>query len=179
MYACIPDIGGGFFEGVCARENQPLTFRDPPLDSRIDSGRYSLAALSLHIMPRRRPESRRPRPTNLPSNLYSDIQLLHVAAGDFRRRHGQNVTRYAILFNLVKRVIRTEDGRETVIDVAGVDCNAPPPGQRHLDPRHPSIRELTLEDPPSYPALWVYEESWRRIYGNISSASWGDRRSTK
>src|SRR5215211_6519701 len=37
-------------------------------------------------MPRRRPESRTPRPTNLHSHLYSDIQLLHVAAGDFRCR---------------------------------------------------------------------------------------------
>jgi hypothetical protein len=40
MYACIPEIGGGFFEGVCRRENRPLAFRDPPLplDSRIAPG---------------------------------------------------------------------------------------------------------------------------------------------
>jgi hypothetical protein len=30
MYACIPEIGGGFFEEVYRLENQPLTSRDPP-----------------------------------------------------------------------------------------------------------------------------------------------------
>ena len=29
MYACVPEIGGGFFAGVCARENR-LTFRVTP-----------------------------------------------------------------------------------------------------------------------------------------------------
>jgi hypothetical protein len=30
MYACIPEIGGGFFEGWADKGNQPPTFRDPP-----------------------------------------------------------------------------------------------------------------------------------------------------
>src|SRR5215212_3208060 len=30
MYACILEIGRGFFEGVRGREHKPLTFRDPP-----------------------------------------------------------------------------------------------------------------------------------------------------
>jgi len=30
MYACILEIGCGFFEGVSRLENRPLTFRDPP-----------------------------------------------------------------------------------------------------------------------------------------------------
>src|SRR5215203_5138618 len=30
MYACIPEIGLGFFGGVCAREDRPLTSRDHP-----------------------------------------------------------------------------------------------------------------------------------------------------
>jgi hypothetical protein len=30
MYACILEIGRGFFEGVCGQGNQPLAFRDPP-----------------------------------------------------------------------------------------------------------------------------------------------------
>jgi hypothetical protein len=30
MYACIPDIGRGFFEGVCAPSNATAHFRDPP-----------------------------------------------------------------------------------------------------------------------------------------------------
>ena len=35
MYACIPDIDGGFFEGVCGQGNRPLAFRDPPHLSSI------------------------------------------------------------------------------------------------------------------------------------------------
>jgi hypothetical protein len=38
IYACFLEVGRGFFEGVCGRGHQPLTFRDPPLplgDSRI------------------------------------------------------------------------------------------------------------------------------------------------
>jgi hypothetical protein len=49
MYACIPEIGGGFFEVVCRLGNQPLSSRDPPLDSRIDSGRHALAAPSVRV----------------------------------------------------------------------------------------------------------------------------------
>ena len=30
MYACIPQIGGGFFEGVCTLSNAPANFSDPP-----------------------------------------------------------------------------------------------------------------------------------------------------
>jgi hypothetical protein len=30
MYACILQIGTGFFGGVCKQENRQLTFRDPP-----------------------------------------------------------------------------------------------------------------------------------------------------
>jgi hypothetical protein len=30
MYACIPEIGGGFFEGVCALSNTTTIFHDPP-----------------------------------------------------------------------------------------------------------------------------------------------------
>jgi hypothetical protein len=47
MYACIPEIGGGFFQGVRRLEDRSLTFRDPPLlpwHSRIDSGRHTLVA---------------------------------------------------------------------------------------------------------------------------------------
>ena len=34
MYACIPDIGGGFFQGVCTPSNAPVNFRDPPLSAK-------------------------------------------------------------------------------------------------------------------------------------------------
>jgi hypothetical protein len=47
MYACVPEIGGGFFEGVCWLEDRPLVSRDPPpplCHSRIDPGRCVLAA---------------------------------------------------------------------------------------------------------------------------------------
>jgi hypothetical protein len=39
MYACIPEIGRGFFEGVCAPCETTAHFSDPPspLDSRISS----------------------------------------------------------------------------------------------------------------------------------------------
>src|SRR5215208_6122149 len=39
MYACISEIGGGFFEGVCAPDDRLHISSDPPLplDSRIDS----------------------------------------------------------------------------------------------------------------------------------------------
>jgi hypothetical protein len=49
MYACIPEIGGGFFEGVCAPSNATAYLNDPPLplDSGIDSGRRALAAISV------------------------------------------------------------------------------------------------------------------------------------
>jgi hypothetical protein len=30
MYACIPEISGGFFEGVCAPSNATAHLRDPP-----------------------------------------------------------------------------------------------------------------------------------------------------
>jgi hypothetical protein len=33
MYACIPEIGGGFFEGVYGQEDRRPTFRDPPHSS--------------------------------------------------------------------------------------------------------------------------------------------------
>jgi hypothetical protein len=31
MYACIPEIERGFFEGVCTLSNATANFRDPPL----------------------------------------------------------------------------------------------------------------------------------------------------
>ena len=39
MYACAHGTEGGFFEGVCRLEDQPITFRDPPppVDSRTDA----------------------------------------------------------------------------------------------------------------------------------------------
>jgi hypothetical protein len=30
MYACVPEIGGGFFEGVCALNDQNCISSDPP-----------------------------------------------------------------------------------------------------------------------------------------------------
>jgi hypothetical protein len=30
MYACIPEIDDGFFEGVCPLSNATANFRDPP-----------------------------------------------------------------------------------------------------------------------------------------------------
>ena len=47
MYACIPEIGRGFFQGVCAPNNATAYFRDPPPPphTRIDSWRYALALL--------------------------------------------------------------------------------------------------------------------------------------
>jgi hypothetical protein len=30
MYACIPEIGDGFFEEVCTPSNTTANFRDPP-----------------------------------------------------------------------------------------------------------------------------------------------------
>jgi hypothetical protein len=52
MYACILEIGRGFFEGVCARENRPLTFRappPPPLAQEEGSGTYGTVAYILPI----------------------------------------------------------------------------------------------------------------------------------
>ena len=45
MYACIPEMGLGFFEGACTPSNATANFRDPPppLDSRMDSGRDAQA----------------------------------------------------------------------------------------------------------------------------------------
>src|SRR5215210_6826122 len=51
MHACIREVGRGFFDGERQPSNTTTHLRDPPppLDSRIDSGRYSLAALSLQM----------------------------------------------------------------------------------------------------------------------------------
>jgi hypothetical protein len=38
MYAYIPEIGGGFFEGACTLSSATAIFRDPPVDLRIDPG---------------------------------------------------------------------------------------------------------------------------------------------
>jgi hypothetical protein len=43
MYACIPEIGGGFFEGVCEPSNATAHSYDPPLLDR------ELIDASLHI----------------------------------------------------------------------------------------------------------------------------------
>jgi hypothetical protein len=43
MYACFLENGRGFIEGVCKLDDRSLTFRDPPLDSRIDSESHALA----------------------------------------------------------------------------------------------------------------------------------------
>jgi hypothetical protein len=42
MYACIPEIGCGFFAGVCPPSTTTFHLHDPPspLDSRIDSGTH-------------------------------------------------------------------------------------------------------------------------------------------
>jgi hypothetical protein len=44
MYACIPEIDGGFFEGVCALNNQTCISSDPPppYHSWIASCRYRM-----------------------------------------------------------------------------------------------------------------------------------------
>jgi hypothetical protein len=49
MYAYISENGGGFFEGVCTPSNATAYLHDPPLplDSGIDSGRRTLAAISV------------------------------------------------------------------------------------------------------------------------------------
>jgi hypothetical protein len=49
MYACVPETGRGFFEGVCTPSNATAYLHDPPLplDSGIDSGRRTLAAISV------------------------------------------------------------------------------------------------------------------------------------
>src|SRR5829696_711386 len=47
MYDCVPENGGGFFEGACAPSNATAHLRDPPpptLDSRTGSGRYSFSS---------------------------------------------------------------------------------------------------------------------------------------
>jgi hypothetical protein len=51
MYACISDIGGGFFEGVCPPSNATAHLRDPPLpfDTRIDYERCPLAVFIEHV----------------------------------------------------------------------------------------------------------------------------------
>jgi hypothetical protein len=42
MYACIPEIDGGFFEGVCAPCTATAYFRDPP-HAVIREWRYALS----------------------------------------------------------------------------------------------------------------------------------------
>jgi len=49
MYACTYETESGFFAGVCRLGLRPLSSRDPPLDSRIDSGRHALAAPSVRV----------------------------------------------------------------------------------------------------------------------------------
>jgi len=44
MYACIPEIGRGFFEGVCPPSNTAAHLRDPPPHTIRE-----LAAASLNI----------------------------------------------------------------------------------------------------------------------------------
>jgi hypothetical protein len=38
MYACIPEIGLGFFEVVCAPRKATVNFRDPPPPRRTKTG---------------------------------------------------------------------------------------------------------------------------------------------
>ena len=47
MYACIPENGGGFFEGVCTPSNATAHFCDPPPTPRFANRlrRYALALL--------------------------------------------------------------------------------------------------------------------------------------
>jgi hypothetical protein len=42
MYACIPEIGCGFFDGVCALNDQACISTDPPCRSWIASSLYCL-----------------------------------------------------------------------------------------------------------------------------------------
>ena len=48
MYTCVPENGGGFFEGVRSPSNATAHLHDPPLPwhSRIGSGRCSFPILS-------------------------------------------------------------------------------------------------------------------------------------
>jgi len=51
MYACIPEIGGGFFQVVCTPRNATAHSCDPPPPahtSRIISGRYAVAVFGEH-----------------------------------------------------------------------------------------------------------------------------------
>ena len=52
MYACIPEIGGGFFEGVCRVEDRPLAFRNPPPPRALYWNQVRTANFSNH--PRKR-----------------------------------------------------------------------------------------------------------------------------
>jgi hypothetical protein len=46
MYACIPENGGGFFEGACTPSNATAIFRDPPLPRNAKTG-----ALTIRLRP--------------------------------------------------------------------------------------------------------------------------------
>ena len=76
MYACIFQIGTGFFEGVCRQEDLPPTFRDPPPPCRsrmVYAGGPcwgALAATNLYsplryLVPSYRPRWRRDNPLSL------------------------------------------------------------------------------------------------------------------
>jgi hypothetical protein len=40
MYACIPESGGGFFEGVCTPSNATAHSYDPPRNAKEPEPRY-------------------------------------------------------------------------------------------------------------------------------------------
>src|ERR671910_848703 len=66
-----------------------------------------------------------------PVRSLSNVQLLHVAVGDFRRGRCQDVSRYTLVFSLFESTKFLEDRREAVVDVTHIDRNVPPPGQCH------------------------------------------------
>src|SRR5215210_3884926 len=60
MYACIPEIGRGFFKGVCAPSNATVDFHDPPppirestlatLAASVSEANLNLASLPLRTI---------------------------------------------------------------------------------------------------------------------------------
>ena len=75
MYAYIPEIGCGFFDGVCGLENWPLTFRDPPLPHWLSLMILCHRLLSLGAGMRLRAELALQRPTSPRSTLGSGYSL--------------------------------------------------------------------------------------------------------
>jgi hypothetical protein len=50
MYDCVPENGGGFFEGACAPSNATTYLRDPPppRNTRIEIARSALESFGEH-----------------------------------------------------------------------------------------------------------------------------------